>query len=339
MSNLDYNYIFEFANSNTVRKYWQQINYKPNCWEAAWVVWSSCYKTLDEKLKAYQYIRNNFEDQEVKIHANNYQPFFKILDEYINFIFESLENIKKQDSNFIYYITEYCQYCDNSYSESDPKNYFINYSDCIKHIKEAYIDDNIGDFYSDYILFTIHKKKLGKDYEDSTVTLDRKLEPIDIYYNYGEDDFTDDLNYFFENIYVKFPLPFKKGDIVYSNRFYHSYKEKFVLDKVETADRRCDSSDMLALGYWLTDNDNLFYYESMHDNSSLEIVDPNILKEKELPLKLISLQLRGEIPLDIFEDLMHNIRVENVKSSCSFYLDSYKKELLNGFEKYLPRKN
>ena len=335
---INYNYIFDFVNSDTIKKYWQQIEYKPNCWEAGWIVWSSCYNTLEDKLKAYQYIRNNFEDQEVKIHADNYHPFFKILTKYISFISESLKNIKRQDLNYIYYITEYCQYCDNSYSESKPEYYFNSYNECIKHIKENYIDDSTGDFYSDYLLFTIHKKKLGKDYEDNTVTLNRNLEPIDIYYNYSEDYFIDDLNYFFENIYVKFPLPFKKGDIVYSNRFYHNYREKFVLDKVETADKKCDSSDMLACGYWLADNnDNLFYYESMHDNSSLEIADPNSLNEKEIPLKLISLQLKNEIPLDIFEDLMNNIKLENRKSNCTLYLDSYKKELLNGFEKYFPK--
>ena len=51
---INYNYIFDFVNSDTIKKYWQQIEYKPNCWEAGWIIWSSCYNTLEDKLKAYQ---------------------------------------------------------------------------------------------------------------------------------------------------------------------------------------------------------------------------------------------------------------------------------------------
>lgn len=68
--------LLDFCNSITVRDYWKEINYRPNCYEAAWVVWDSFTKSINDKLKAFDYILNNFEDKSFYSYGKQVESFF-----------------------------------------------------------------------------------------------------------------------------------------------------------------------------------------------------------------------------------------------------------------------
>ena len=43
--------IFEFVNSNDIRKYWQEIGYKPSAIEAAWLIGQSKNHTVEKSIQ------------------------------------------------------------------------------------------------------------------------------------------------------------------------------------------------------------------------------------------------------------------------------------------------
>ena len=68
--------LLDFCNSTTVRDYWKEINYRPNCYEAAWIVWDSFNKSIKDKLEAFDYILNNFEDKSFYSYGEQVESFF-----------------------------------------------------------------------------------------------------------------------------------------------------------------------------------------------------------------------------------------------------------------------
>lgn len=116
----------------------------------------------------------------------------------------------------------------------------------------------------------------------------------------------------FEGICIKFPLPFKKGDIIQSKNYFCQYNSKFVLDFIETAEKGADSSDMIAAGYWLSDKD--FYQDhTLGHNLDLEIVNPAELSKKEARLYIIRDYLLKRIGLEVFYGRMSNFFAEMSK--------------------------
>ena len=68
--------MLDFCNSTTVRDYWKEINYIPNCYEAAWIVWDSFNKSINDKLEAFDYILDNFEDVPFYSYGKKIESFF-----------------------------------------------------------------------------------------------------------------------------------------------------------------------------------------------------------------------------------------------------------------------
>lgn len=68
--------LLDFCNSTAVRDYWKEINYIPNCYEAAWIVWDSFNKPIKDKLEAFDYILNNFEDVSFYSYGKKIESFF-----------------------------------------------------------------------------------------------------------------------------------------------------------------------------------------------------------------------------------------------------------------------
>ena len=221
------------------------------------------------------------------------------------------------------------QITEETYSIFTVEEYYKNY-------KGGYTSGSIDKIFNDYNKLIDYLKKdcsenalyynVRCNYIDCDsylyFTLNNRLELIFIRnYNGTELDL-------FDSIYIKFPLPFKRGDIVQSKNYFCDCN-KFVLDFVETEERKSDSSDMIAAGYWLTDKD--FYWDhTIGYNVDLEVVNPVELSREEIGLNIIREYLLSHIELDQFYKLMSNFFAEMNKKDV--YLCSEDLErVLNGY--------
>ena len=305
--------LLDFCNSATVRDYWKEINYRPNCYEAAWVVWDSFNKSINDKLEAFDYILNNFEDKPFYSYEEQVESFFTELRKFK----KAIQILKTQITEETYAIFTVEKYHKNYMGECTSKRIdkiFNDYNKLIDYLKKDCSENTL-----------CYEVKCNYIDCDSYLyfTLNNKLELV-LIINHGSKEL--DL---FDSIYIKFPLPFKRGDIVQSKKNYFCDCNKFVLDFVETEERKSDSSDMIASGYWLTDKD--FYWDhTIGYNVDLEVVKPVELSRKEIGLNIIREYLLNHVELDQFYKLMSNFFAEMNKKGV--YLHSGDLErVLNGY--------
>jgi len=128
-------------------------------------------------------------------------------------------------------------------------------------------------------------------------------------------------------MWFQFPVPFKKGDIVYTEKKgYVGYSpygtEPFVLDgvcydmwtekQIESKKERGDLTDMTAYGYFQNENGEVFY-ECMHDYFSLDYY-PEKLEGEHRILTTLSYYFKGKISVDLLINAYHMILdEENLK--------------------------
>lgn len=305
--------ILDFCNSDTVRNYWKEINYTPNCYEAAWIVWDSFNKSINDKLEALDYILDNFEDVPFYSYGKKIESFFAELRKFKKTI-QILKTQITEKTNIIFTIEEHYKTYNSEYASRSVNKIFNDYNKLISYLKEDCDEDTL-----------YYEVKCNYIYCDSYLCfiLSNKL---DLVFIRDYDNIELDL---FDSIYIKFPLPFKKGDIVQSKSYFYDYN-KFVLDFVETEERKSDSSDMIAAGYWLTDKD--FYWDhTIGYNVDLEVVNPIELSRKEIGLNIIREYLLNNINLDQFYKLMSNFFVEMNKKDVYLYSEDLER-ILNGYK-------
>ena len=137
----------------------------------------------------------------------------------------------------------------------------------------------------------------------------------------------------FEDMWFQFPVPFKKGDIVYNDKKgYVGYSpygtEPFVLEgvcydmwtekQVQSKKERGDLTDMTAYGYFQNENGEVFY-ECMHDYFSLDYY-PKKLEGKQRILTALSNHLKGKISVDLLMNAYHIILNEGNITTQRKYL-------------------
>lgn len=305
--------LLDFCNSTTVRDYWKEINYKPNCYEAAWVVWDSFNKSINDKLEAFDYILDNFEDVPFYSYGEQVESFFTELRKFKKAI-QILKTQITEETYSIFTIEEYHKNYKGGYTSRSIDKIFNDYNKLIDYLKK--------DCSKNTLYYNIRCNYIACD-SYLYFTLNNRLELIFIR-NYNDTEL--DL---FDSIYIKFPLPFKRGDIVQSKNYFCVYN-KFVLDFVETEERKSDGSDMIAAGYWLTDKD--FYWDhTIGYNVDLEVVNPVELSGKEVGLNIIREYLLNNIELDQFYKLMSNFFAEMNKKSVYLYSEDLER-VLNGYK-------
>lgn len=305
--------VLDFCNSDTVRDYWKEINYKPNCYEAAWVIWDSFTKSVNDKLEAFDYILNNFEDKPFYSYGDKKESFFEALRKFKKAI-QILKTQITEETNSIFTIEEHYKACNGEYTSKSIDKIFNDYNKLINYTREDCCESTL-----------YYEVKCNYIDCDSCLyfTLNSKLELVFIRdYDNKELDL-------FDSIYIKFPLPFKKGDIVQSKNYF-SDCNKFVLELVETSERKSDSSDMIAAGYWLSDKD--FYWDhTLGYNLDLEVVNPIELSREEIGLNIIREYLLNNIGLEQFYNLLFNFFAEINKKEVDLYSEDLNR-ILNGYK-------
>ncbi len=276
--------IFEFINSKDVRDYLLSINYEFSLIDMVFII-NNSKRPIKEKISAYIDIfigitKGIYKDTEIKkrINIGYHKSLRDFLESYVTELKNHINDFYICNNDELYLL--YIDNCDYFYFSS-------NDFDKI----DAYIKND-----NDYDQYIIKKIKLDST-DVKQITLNKELEVIDFYVN---DKYHNPVLDEIDGLWVDISTPFKKGDIVIYNN------EPFVLDWIINQKHdKCyynkkkygDSTDMIAYGYFIDDNNHI-YYECVHNYLDLEYFNDKSDLNKYNMLNHISLFLKDEISLD-----------------------------------------
>lgn len=303
----------EFINSNAIRNHLKEMKYEFTSMESAFVVWQSKTHTMEQKHEAFQYIIDNMADCQIvqkpwsAVELNwtiKHNTLHKMLKRFMEVEYEIIDAVKKDEENALYSVR--AVYEDFDYEEDE--RFFATYDKCMKAARS--LDD--CEAYPFYY-FEITKRWTDTDkarYISMKVLMNGETLSVDS----ANCSFIKDFMILgaFEDMWFQFPVPFKKGDIVYNKvKGYVGYSpygtEPFVLEgvcydmwtdkQVALKKERGDLTDMTAYGYFQNENGEVFY-ECMHDYFSLDYYSEK-LEGKQRILTVLSNYIKGEISVDL----------------------------------------
>lgn len=277
--------IVDYVNSNDIREYWNEIGYKPNMLESAWLIWQGKNQTQTEKQDDWKSIVNDTLDCAIPEGDFNLpQPsLHKFLKKYMALENELIEAFYKKEANAVY---TYRMYFDD---DGDREWYnepavFDNFDDAYEHAKDGGEPPhpNFVEFVKTYI---------GKDGKKIFVrfNLEKEIVRVD-----ESNYFTDEKDYeifqeVFRNMRFEFPIPFKKGDIVKMVRGLYTRPSycggTYVLTSMEKT----------VYGFAF-DATGTAFHGCIPDYLDLEY-DNSMLVNEERALATISKYLKGEVDL------------------------------------------
>jgi len=294
--------IYDFINSTAISNHLKSCDYKFNSLETAWLIYQSTDKTYEEKHKAWKWLIENMPDYEVRNRVTGEFEFnlHHFLDSYLKAEDKLCQIFDKEEESAVYQYSFFCN-GDQSWCEDFTELYWSK-EDCWEKIRE---DLDLG-----ISRIIVRKRYVGKEcaYIDAEFTADEKLVSI---YSAGildEEDWNI-LNGVFDGLWFDFPIPFKKGDVVYQRQKPGPRFEEliFVLDdaiplneSIKNMDfykKWADNSDMSAWGYF-QDDDGRVYHECMHNYMDLEYFDGPYEGRLRL-LKAIGAFVKGEIDISL----------------------------------------
>ena len=303
--------IYSYLNSKDVAAYCRSINHQFNAIGTAFIINACRHISLEEKLYLFQEIIETMPDEKLsekasrlKMHMEQDQgietdSFHEALSYYIAAMKNALNDFLTAEPDTVYSWEIWYR----DWKDGIDRNGLYSTFDAAKAAMMAEIQDHLED-YSDITGFTgiICKRRINtKERSDAAINGNGVL----TYLSDSDDDFL-----FFEDIWVKIPVPFKEGDLLYGTNphtmsdlnigkepmvFIHGCYEN--LDDNNPKDQRRmtgrDASDMTAWGYWVGDNGRL-YDECMHSYYDLEYYRGEIKGDVRL-LKALSAHMKGEI--------------------------------------------
>lgn len=228
--------ISSFINSKDIREYHKKIGYEYNSLEAVWLV-SQCRRlTLKEKHEAWQWIIDNMPDMEVKDcgkWSSNFKDdsIHKLLKEYIEMENAFIKKFQDNSGGYLYKYRRYSRSTERGWGIEDFEGFFSSWDKCRKHILDTEnaltwacyeINRRLPDETADRI---IHGRiEIDIAGQILNVSVDYEKEENVRWYH---------LSWFFDELWFKFPVPFKRGDIVFEQRPYHpDDREPVVIDGI-----------------------------------------------------------------------------------------------------------
>ena len=305
---------YDLINSKVISEYCRSIKHKFNTEELAVLVYRNKRMTIEEKIKKYTVLINNYPDIEVieRINCKHYDNVKIMIKEEIQRLNNVYKELTQDDSDSICVWTEY-----------DKSTLRYSYSNDIMHTSQTYKEtfEDIQNYIKendDTLSFKITKKYFNKNKEIYAryIVENKKIKLINIE---NSTDIPD-----IDQIFLNIPTPFKKGDILVSKSRsmfnYGDYSDIFVLEYLCTwrdgleellTKGNYDSSDMIGYGYYLYgENSTELVLDSKWDYDSFEYYDKD-LQGNERILKGISSLIKNEIGIDTFLQAYEYIKSDN----------------------------
>jgi hypothetical protein len=307
--------ICRFVNSKDIKHYLLEINYEFSTAEAAWLVYQCRTATLDEKIMAWKDIVNTMADQAIDSPQFDepYESIHKVILDFIDLKEQALKLFLTESEKDFYQYT--LVYSDGSMDYEDSMLY-SSYEKCLKQMNKE-IQEEKDDTVSGDI------RRSGIDsFWTITAFYNNNAEIIDVRIprDYGILDWN--LLDFFEDLWFHFPVPYKKGDILYDPRKYNrgSRDGLIVMTGItpllyeEDGRTHTDSSDMNVWGYFQEEETGILYQEVTWNYMDYELFPKEKLVGKKRILKALSNLLKEEISLDLFIRAYHLIILEETRN-------------------------
>ena len=309
-------------NSQSIEKHWREIGYQPNALEAAWIVYSNRKLNFSEKCKYWEEIINTMPDMEIpeRVNCNHYDSLHKFL---LGFI-----NISRRFIDWFYYYPgsmytltiaddDYYQF-DAVFSSMDTLKGFIKSEEC----------ENVDSF--------IVNKIEVDDYDRNTasIKLNKDLKSVcQADWDYGsfpcsEEEY--ELITAFNGMQFRFPVPFKKGDLLIEVGYDKSgYECKYTHHPV-VFDSLCsdDEEDMRFTCWGLFQYFYIDCYYSFRNYMDFELYNGEIKGARRI-LKLWGKYQKGLIGAGNLMEAYHQIiSEERAKRDSMFCFTEEERELI-----------
>lgn len=293
--------IYKYINSQSIEKYLRKIKYKFNTIEALWIVYQSDKINLVEKQQVYLGIMNEYENCEFKKDKYYVKDVFEEVKKYIDKQNKDIADFVKNNKNEYYTFKTY--YGDVDF---DSSTMFSSYDKIIKLLKRPKVKPK-HEFgkYVECDEYVIEKHIIENPDPMGSVTLNKNADIIDI-------SLREEWMSMFMEFYLRFPVPFKKGDLVCFAT--DRYKLPYVYDEIcyenqKIEDKYLDCFDMCAWCYSIHEKG---YIEREHYNNYMNVEYYNgTVKQRFKRLKAISSYLKGKIPLDLLLNVNTTTFIQN----------------------------
>lgn len=320
--------ITNFINSRDIRDHHRKIGYKYNALEAAWLVYQCRDVNVKQKHDAWKWIIQNMPDCKVsngRIHRDYYgQSVHKTVADYMELEQDFIDSFMR-DSGWLYTYSHSFK-CGGE-REIDivyDKGVFSSAEKCIEHILKE--EDPEETTFAE-----ISRKRPDEDgynnhHGSIVIDLSGEIVDVSIVTEDNSDRSVIDHIYFFEDLWFEFPVPFKRGDIVFlRNRLGEEDPilltdivippnwdhEKYLTMRSEHGG---DTSDMNLYGYAMADSGYIGpYYEVWFNYMDVEYYRKELTGINRV-LQIISNWLKGEFGDDLCLLLAgyHRILLEEV---------------------------
>ena len=259
-----------YINSCDIRNHHRKIRYQYNALEAAWLVYWCRHITLEEKHEAWKWIVDNMPDQVLDFgrrkNAFQGQSLHRTIADFMEMQDWFIESFTAVSPDTVYTYAHCSEILGDGLEDFDSYSVFSTWQKCIDHILKT---ENHEKTYSACIYRS--RPDEGQYYrQNGSIEIDMKGRVLNVDICFSDDNIDQyiDLDCFFETLWLEFPTPFQKGDIVYISNKYNR-EEPFVLtdivfpswkDGEEERKRRkeCggDCSDMNVWGYYMTESES-----------------------------------------------------------------------------------
>lgn len=325
--------IFSFVNSKDIREYLRKIEYQFNSLEAAWLIYMCHHLTYEEKKTAWKQVISTMPDCEIPKQMNHLtvKGIHAVMERYMTIVDEAVADFIKESADHRYvYMYSYLYEGDASWEENF-QTIYGSLDACMSAYKKD--EDEYGD--DRIIKYRIRRQELDNPELVSEMEYNGKGQLLNIVKYYAENEKDNDiLNYFFEALWLNFPTPFAKGDIVWipskENKLGWD-SGAFVLDNMDTwnpvegLEKWGDYSDMCGAGYFVNPNGTV-YYESVCNYMELEYY-PGPYKLNERILRPLSYYIQEKIEVDLLLCAYRNVLLD-VAADDIMLKSWYPKELL-----------
>ncbi len=216
--------IYELLNSRSIAEYWKKIDYKPDSLASAWIVYNNMKLGFNEKCKCWEEIINTMPDMEIRERVNCRR--YDSLHDFLN-LFMALS---RRFSDWFYDNTG-CVYTLKDADNDWPLDAAFSSIDSLKEFIKTEECEDIGTF--------VIKKLSVDNYQKypASIKINKDFEPVcqDVW-DYGafpcnEDEY--DMLIAFEGMWFDFPVPFKRGDVIYNPYYKCGYDAREIEEKTE----------------------------------------------------------------------------------------------------------